>query len=105
MLTKIFRVMFISLHGIKRPLIPPDDILEDINTRERPDAIIQQQKAMQAARLRQQEVIDRKKDQKRQAALVGSDDMGFTTLNTAKRDRRTIEEIQKEIKSSKRQKH
>lgn len=83
----------------------PDDILEDINKGELPDAIVQQQKAMQAARLRQQEVIDRKKDQKRQAALVSSDDMGFTTLNTAKRDRRTIEEIQKEIKSSKQQKH
>eukprot|EP00566_Odontella_aurita_P009723 CAMPEP_0113586564 /NCGR_PEP_ID=MMETSP0015_2-20120614/34366_1 /TAXON_ID=2838 /ORGANISM="Odontella" /LENGTH=435 /DNA_ID=CAMNT_0000492013 /DNA_START=41 /DNA_END=1348 /DNA_ORIENTATION=+ /assembly_acc=CAM_ASM_000160 len=78
----------------------PEEVLEEMNKGEVPDEIRLQQRALAEARSKEAA----KKEAKRDAALhqkmvggVASADDGFTRLNSAKRDRRTIEEIQKDM--------
>lgn len=83
----------------------PQDVLEDLNKGELPDEILQQQRAMRQARVKEVARKETKADAQRHKETVGSgapDDEAWT-LNTQKRDRRTIEEIQKEMESQKRQ--
>ena len=83
----------------------PEDVLEDLNQGELPDEILQQQRAMRQARVKEIARKETKADAQRHKETVGSgapDDEAWT-LNTQKRDRRTIEEIQKEMESHKRQ--
>ena len=83
----------------------PQDVLEDMNKGELPDEILQQQRAMRQARVKEVARKETKADAQRHKETVGSgapDDEAWT-LNTQKRDRRTIEEIQKEMESQKRQ--
>lgn len=83
----------------------PDEVLEDMNKGELPDEIVQQQRAMTQARVKAVARKETKEDALRHKATVGSGapDEEAWTLNTEKRDRRTIEEIQKEIEGQKRQ--
>jgi hypothetical protein len=83
----------------------PENVLEDLNKGELPDEILQQQRAMRQAREKEVARKETKADAQRHKETVGSgapDDEAWT-LNTQKRDRRTIEEIQKEMESQKRQ--
>mmetsp|Transcript_3878 Transcript_3878/g.10983 ORF Transcript_3878/g.10983 Transcript_3878/m.10983 type:complete len:426 (+) Transcript_3878:168-1445(+) len=83
----------------------PEDVLEDLNKGELPDEILQQQRAMRQALVKEVTRKETKADAQRHKETMGSgapDDEAWT-LNTQKRDRRTIEEIQKEMKSQKRQ--
>lgn len=76
----------------------PEEVLEDMNKGELPDEIRLQQRAMMEARTKELARKEAKHDKKVQqkmlggAGQAGGDD--FAVLNTAKRDRRTIEEIQ-----------
>lgn len=83
----------------------PESVLEDLNKGELPDEIVQQQRAMRQARVKEVARKETKEDELRRKATVGSGapDGGAWTLNVEKRDRRTIEEIQKEMESQKRQ--
>lgn len=86
----------------------PDDVLEDINKAELPEEVRGQQRAMQLAAQRQNEAKAAKilEQHRKLATQFNSqqDDDNFATLNTNKRDRRTIEEIQTERDETKRQK-
>jgi len=81
----------------------PESVLEDLNKGELPDEIVQQQRAMRQARVKEVARKETKEDELRRKATVGSGapDGGAWTLNVEKRDRRTIEEIQKEMESQK----
>ena len=81
----------------------PPDVLEEINKGEIPDEVKAAQRAIRAAAERDVARKEGKKDAQLLESAVGSvtrDDL--STLNTIKRDRRTIEEIQNEM--NKRQK-
>ena len=82
----------------------PPDVLEDINKAELPDEIIGQQRAIQQAQQRLNASRDSRDIQEKQRmALAQESGEDFAVLNTNKRDRRTIEEIQMELQDTKRQ--
>jgi hypothetical protein len=84
----------------------PDDVLEDMNKAELPEEVLGQQRALQQAAQRQNEARSAKiLEQQRKLAMQQNtnQDDNFATLNTNKRDRRTIENIQSEINAGKRQ--
>ena len=84
----------------------PDDVIEDINRAELPEEVKGQQRAMQ----QQQQQLEKARALKLQAetqrmAMQQDDSDDFAVLNTNKRDRRTIEEIQMEMNAQKRQRN
>lgn len=82
----------------------PPDVIEDINKAELPDEILGQQRALQQQQQRLNETRANKDIQEKQRlALAQESGDDFAQLNTKKRDRRTIEEIQAEMKDPKRQ--
>lgn len=82
----------------------PPDVLEDINKAELPDEIIGQQRAIQQAQQRLNASRESRDIQEKQRmALAQESGEDFAVLNTNKRDRRTIEEIQMELQDTKRQ--
>ena len=84
----------------------PPEVLEEVNKAELPDEVRGQQRAIQEAR---QRVVD-KQEAKLQAERMtlamqtADEEEDMATLNTNKRDRRTIEEIQREMNDPKRAK-
>lgn len=81
----------------------PPDVLEDMNKGELPDEVRGQQKAMEIERQRQAEIKAkiREKELTRKALAERAEDDddeggGASALNQKKRDRRTIEEVQRE---------
>eukprot|EP00980_Cylindrotheca_fusiformis_P010639 scaffold2366_cov115-Cylindrotheca_fusiformis.AAC.13 len=89
----------------------PPEVLEDINKAELPEEVLGQQRALQQQQQRMQEAKANKEIQRKQKLALaqqqqqGDDDHDFAVLNTNKRDRRTIEEIQMERQGSKRQRN
>ncbi|CAJ1957098.1 unnamed protein product [Cylindrotheca closterium] len=82
----------------------PPDVIEDINKAELPDEILGQQRAMQQQQQRLNASRDMKdRQEKQRLALAQESGEDFAQLNTKKRDRRTIEEIQAEMQDPKRQ--
>ena len=84
----------------------PDDVLEDVNRAELPEEVKGQQRAMQ----QQQQQLEKSRALKLQAetqrmAMERDSNDDFAVLNTNKRDRRTIEEIQMEMNAQKRQRN
>ncbi|KAL3927758.1 MAG: hypothetical protein SGBAC_012946 [Bacillariaceae sp.] len=82
----------------------PPDVIEDINKAELPDEIIGQQRALQQQQQRLNASRNTKDLQEKQR-LAMAQDFGedVAVLNTNKRDRRSIEEIQAEMQDPKRQ--
>ena len=79
----------------------PPEVLEEVNKAELPDEVRGQQRAIQEARQRaiaKQEATE----ERRRMALATAEDEELATLNVKKRDRRTIEEIQREMHEPKR---
>jgi hypothetical protein len=78
----------------------PPEVLEDMNKAEVPDEVRGQQQAIQQQRQKMElQRAQKDADLKQKAALRGEqngadDEEDFAVLNTKKRDRRTIEEIQ-----------
>jgi len=82
----------------------PPDVLEDINKAELPDEVLGQQRALQQQQQRLNASRDNRDIQEKQRlALAQESGEDFALLNTNKRDRRTIEEIQAEMQDPKRQ--
>lgn len=87
----------------------PPEVVEDINKAELPEEVLGQQRALQQQQQRMQEAKANKEIREKQKLAMaqqqqqGADDHDFAVLNTKKRDRRTIEEIQMERQGSKRQ--
>mmetsp|Transcript_9598 Transcript_9598/g.14290 ORF Transcript_9598/g.14290 Transcript_9598/m.14290 type:complete len:222 (-) Transcript_9598:502-1167(-) len=79
----------------------PADVLEEVNKGEMPEEVKAQERAMRAAAEREAQRREGKKDAKTLENVVGklAVDEGLATLNTVKRDRRTIEEIQREMET------
>lgn len=79
----------------------PPEVLEQVNQAELPEEMKGQQRAIQEARRRtvaKQEAME----DKRLVALATAADEDLATLNVNKRDRRSIEEIQREMNDPKR---
>ena len=82
----------------------PEVVLEDLNRGEIPDEVKQQQRAMQEARVREEKKRLKQLEEENLKKMNTSTTMNSTngenhkmeTLNLKKRDRRTIEEIQKD---------
>ena len=75
----------------------PPEVLEDINKGELPDEVRGQQRALQDQQQKAAAQRAMKEDAvKQKAALRQNDDDDFATLNTNKRDRRTIEDFERE---------
>ncbi len=74
----------------------PEEVLEDMNKGEVPDEVKQEQRAMREAREREEKKKLKLLQQQNLRNATGKDD-GVAALNTAKRDRRSIEEIQKDM--------
>ena len=74
----------------------PADVLEDINKGEMPDEVKQEQRAMRESREREERKKLKLLQEQNLKNATGRDD-GVAALNTAKRDRRSIEEIQKDM--------
>ena len=79
----------------------PAEVLEDINKGDMPDEIRGQQRALHEANLKMMARKEEKQDRVRQQQAIkhnasASDGM-LTELNTNKRDRRSIEEIQRDM--------
>uniref|UniRef100_A0A7S1VE35 Uncharacterized protein n=1 Tax=Grammatophora oceanica TaxID=210454 RepID=A0A7S1VE35_9STRA len=72
----------------------PEDVLEEMNRVELTEDMRGQARALQDARRREEERKERQIDLANRAALQ-ADDEDVAALNTKKRDRRTIEEIQR----------
>jgi hypothetical protein len=88
----------------------PPEVIEDINKAELPEevlgqqrALAQQQQRMQASKATKELKQKQKLAMSQQQQQQGSNDHEFAVLNTKKRDRRTIEEIQLKMKDGKRQ--
>jgi hypothetical protein len=103
----------------------PLDVLEDVNKGDLPDEIRGQQRAIQQQQQRLEQIREQKQDKANQQAALkavlpsaaqgdkdgnnadndddDNEDHVYAALNQNKRDRRTIEEIQKLDKNSKRQ--
>lgn len=75
----------------------PAEVLEDLNKGDLPDEIRGQQRAMREASMKLQAKKEEKKDLLRQQQTMKSATSGITELNTNKRDRRTIAEIQRDM--------
>lgn len=76
----------------------PDDILEEVNKVELTEEMRGQQMAMQQARQKQATKEEKQIEamQKERVKQEYNEDEDFSALNTRKRDRRTIEEIQRD---------
>jgi hypothetical protein len=77
----------------------PPEVLEEINKGELPDEVRGQQQALQAGRQKQMETKERSKElemQRRALQERAAEEDDNEALNQNKRDRRTIEEIQRE---------
>ena len=77
----------------------PDDILEEVNKVELTEEMRGQQMAMQQARQKQATKEEKQIEamQKERVKQEYNEDEDFSALNTRKRDRRTIEEIQRDM--------
>jgi hypothetical protein len=75
----------------------PEEVLEDMNKGEVPDEVRQEQRAMREAREREENKKLKMLEKKNLRNANAVRDDGFAALNTAKRDRRSIEEIQKDM--------
>ena len=77
----------------------PDDILEEINKVELTEEMRGQQMAMQQARQKQATKEEKQLEamKKERVKQEYNEDEDFSALNTRKRDRRTIEEIQRDM--------
>jgi hypothetical protein len=73
----------------------PPEVMEDLNRGELPDEVKQEQRAMREAREREVQKKLRMLEEKNQKNA--SKHVGASMLNTAKRDRRSIEEIQNDM--------
>jgi len=80
----------------------PEDVLEAVNKVELTEEMRGQQMAMQQARQKQVTKEERHTAsmQKEKLKQEHNEDEDFSTLNTRKRDRRTIEEIQRDMGSN-----
>ena len=77
----------------------PPEVLEDMNKGELPDEVRGQQQALQAERQKQMEMKERSKEMELQRKALqerAAEEDGHEALNQNKRDRRTIEEIQRD---------
>lgn len=76
----------------------PAEVLEELNKGDLPDEVRGQERAMREERVKQVARKEQKQDALRfQQTVGGGAGMDFSTLNTNKRDRRTIEEIQRDL--------
>ena len=73
----------------------PPEVMEDLNRGEIPDEVKQEQRAMREAREREEKKKLRMLEEKNQKNA--SKHVGISMLNMAKRDRRSIEEIQNDM--------
>jgi hypothetical protein len=82
----------------------PDDVLEEVNKGELPDEVRGQQRAIQEERNRQVNKVENRTSQLVEAdahrQLDNEDEEDLAVLNTSKRDRRTIEDYEREKKRS-----
>jgi hypothetical protein len=82
----------------------PDNVLEEVNKGELPDEVRGQQRAIQEERNRQVNKAENRTSQLVEAdahrQLDDGDEEDLAVLNTAKRDRRTIEDYEREKKRS-----
>jgi len=78
----------------------PPEVLEEVNQAELPDEMRGQQRAIQEARRKEIARQEALQDKQRMALAMAVDE-DMATLNTNKRDRRTIEEIQREMNDPK----
>lgn len=85
----------------------PAEVLEEVNKGEMPEEVRAQERAMRAAAEREIMRKEGKKAAKTLENAVGklAVDEGLATLNTVKRDRRTIEEIQRGLQTGEAHQH
>ena len=74
----------------------PEEVLEDINKGEVPDEVRQEQRAMRQQRDREESRKLKMLQEQNLKKATGKDD-GVAALNTNKRDRRSQEEIQRDM--------
>lgn len=84
----------------------PEDVLEDMNKAELPDEVRGQQRALQEQLLKAEQQRSLKLEKfKQKAALqqqnAAAGEQDFAVLNSQKRDRRTIEDYERESKRRK----
>ena len=79
--------------------VAPPEVLEDLNKGELPDEVRQQQRFMREAMAKEEKKRAKLKDEENLRNATKGDTDEIETLNTKKRDRRTIEEIQREMMS------
>ena len=82
----------------------PPEVLEELNKAELPEEAKAQQRALQSERQRQISAAERKRDQELElgahSAFAEDEDDGVAALNANKRDRRTLEDYEREKKKS-----
>ena len=81
------------------PGAAPEEVLEEINKGELPDEVRGQQRAIQEERQRQANKAETRNKQQVEAdahRAMEDEDEEFSALNTNKRDRRTIEDFERE---------
>ena len=82
----------------------PPEVLEELNKAELPEEAKAQQRALQSERQRQISAAERKRDQALElgahSAFAEDEDDGVAALNANKRDRRTLEDYEREKKKS-----
>uniref|UniRef100_A0A7S3P6Y8 Uncharacterized protein n=1 Tax=Amphora coffeiformis TaxID=265554 RepID=A0A7S3P6Y8_9STRA len=82
----------------------PPEVLEEMNKAELPEEAKAQQRALQNERQRQISAAERKRDQELElgahSAFADDEDDGVAALNANKRDRRTLEDYEREKKKS-----
>lgn len=80
----------------------PPEVLEEMNKAELPEEAKAQQRALQTERQRQVSAAERKRDQALESGAHSAldEDDGVAVLNANKRDRRTLEDYEREKKQS-----
>jgi hypothetical protein len=75
--------------------VAPPEVLEDFNKGDLPDEVRQQQRFMRESMAKEEKKRAKLKDEENLRKATTGDTDGIATLNMKKRDRRTIEEIQR----------